>query len=228
MKIKKLKKRNLRQLTGKEFKNPLLPLVELCCSETSLDYLVEDTHRFIRATSCEVSGFTASDFGEMLFFYERFLKHIELLYLFMSCYPDWRVSKDSPFYDIPVSTGRRTIYDADMFGGTYLKFHKLAENEFWDLRVFMESFFTFKPLREWRHTLDDMLYHVFSDETFPQYHTDAFQTFAYLDKLSEAMFLAYLIHGKPYMLSHCAEHFGNNKKKLADTVPEKTDNDLSR
>ena len=216
MKVKKLKRWKFRHLTDEAFKNPLMPLVELCCSETSLDYVAEDTHRFIRATVCRNSGFDNQDFSEMYFFYERFLKHIELLYVLMVRYPDWKVAKHSPLYQAEVIGRSRTIDDDDMFGGTRMKFSKLAENEFWDLGDFMESFFAFQTLDEWRDILDDMIRMVFSDESFSTYNKNAYQIFEYLDKLSEAMFLAYIVHGKNYMLGHCAERFGIKKKKLVD------------
>gem|GEM_PF-6426807 len=48
MRTKKPKWKHFRHLTKVAFENPLRPLVELCCSETSLDYVTEDTRRFIR------------------------------------------------------------------------------------------------------------------------------------------------------------------------------------
>lgn len=216
MKIKKLKRRKFRHLTNEEFENPLIALVELCCSETSLDYVVEDTHRFIRATVCPNNGFSGQNYGEMFFLYERFLKHIELLYVLMVRYPDWKTAKESPLYRTKVVGFSREIYDEDMYRGTLVKFSKLTIDEFWDLRKFMEIFFDFKTLDEWQDTLDDMIRLVFSDESFSEYYDNAYQIFEYLDKLSEAMFLAYLIRGKDYMLGHCAERFGVKKKKLVD------------
>ncbi|MEC3879816.1 hypothetical protein [Parapedobacter sp. 10938] len=216
MEIKKLKRRKFRHLTDEEFENPLIALVELCCSETSLDYTAEDTHRFIRATACRNSGFNGQDYGEMFFLYERFLKHIELLYVLMVRYPDWKTARESPLYRTEVVGLCREIYDEDMYKGTLVKFNKLTIDEFWDLRRFMEVFFTFKTLAEWQTTLDEMIRLVFSDESFSEYYDNAYQIFEYLDKLSEAMFLAYLIRGKSYMLSHCAERFGIKKKKLVD------------
>jgi len=216
MKIKKLRKRKFRHLTDEQFKNPLLPLVELCCSETSLDYLAEETHQFIRATNGRNTGFVGSDYGNMYFFYERFCKYIELLYVLMVRYPDWKTAKESPLYQTKVMGLSREIYDGDMYRGTLVKFSKLTISEFWNLRKFMESFFAFKTLDEWRNTLDDMMRMVLSDESFTEYNKHAYQIFEYLDKLSESMFLAYLIRGKDYMLNHCAERFGIKKKKLVD------------
>ena|SRR5690606_34931916 len=216
MGIQKLKRRKFRYLTDEEFENPLIALVELCCSETSLDYVAEDTHRFIRATTCRNSGFSNQNFGEMFFIYERFLKHIELLYVLMVRYPEWKTAKESPLYQTRVIGLCREIYDEDMYQGTLVKFSKLTLDEFWDLRKFMEIFFDFKTLDGWQDILDDMMRLVFSDESFSEYHDDAYQIFEYLDKLSEAMFLAYLIRGKEYMLSHCAKRFGIKKKKLVD------------
>ena len=216
MGIQKLKRRNFRHLTDNEFENPLLPLVELCCSETSLDYVVEDTHRFIRATSGSNIGFTGRDYGEMYFFYERFCKHIELLYVLMSRYPDWQLAKGSPLYRVTVQGRSKEVYDGYMFSGTTMRFDKLTQTEFWNLHQFMKSFFTFKTLLAWQSALDDMMRCTFGDEAFSQYNEESFQLFEYLDKLGEAMFLAYLIRGKDYMLGHCAERYGIKKKKLVD------------
>ena len=57
---------------------------------------------------------------------------------------------------------------------------------------------------------------VFGTEAFTEYDTESFRTFDYLDKLGQALFLAYLIRGKDYMLGHCPGQFGIKKKKLVD------------
>lgn len=216
MEIKKLKRRNFWHLTDHEFENPLFPLVELCCSETSLTYVVDDTNRFIRAANCDNRGFSANDFGEMHFIYERFLKHIELLYIYQARYPDWTLADKGPLYRAKVIGLLREVHDEDMFGGTTMRFDSVTETEFWDLGVFMKNFFAFKNLDEWRDILDDLIRHILSEEVFSQDCRDATHIFEYLDKLSEAMFLAYLIRGKDYMLAHCAERFGIKRKKLVD------------
>lgn len=216
MKIKKLKRRKFQYLTKEEFDNPLLPLVALCCSETSLDYAVGDTHQFIRATNGRNTGFVGSDYANMYFFYERFCKHIELLYVLMHRFPDWKLAKDGPLYRVRVMGRAKEVYDGDMFDGTTMQFNKLSKTEFWDLRLFMKSLFAFKTLDEWRDTLDDMVRMIFGDESFSEYYDNAYQIFEFLDKLCEAMFLAYLIRGKDYMLNHCAKRFGIKKKKLID------------
>ncbi len=216
MKTKRLKRKNFRHLTDEEFENPLLPLVHLCCSETSLHHVVDDTHRFIRATTCQNTGFHSRDFADMYYFYERFGKHIEVLYLLMIRFPDWKTAKGGPLYEVSSKGNLHEILDEDMFGGTIMRFEKLATHEFWDLGKFMKSFFALKTLDEWRASLDEMIRFVFSDEAFPQYAPHSYEAFEHLDKLGEAMFLAYLIRGKDYMLNHCAERFGVNKKKLVD------------
>ncbi len=216
MKIKKFKRRKFRHLTDEDLKNPLLPLVELCCSETSLNYVAEDTHRFIRATAGSNTGFTGSDYAEMYFFYERFCKHIELLYVLMHRFPDWQLAKDGPLYRTTVMGLSKEVYDGDMFGGTTMQFDKLTQTEFWNLHQFMKSFFAFRTLAAWQYTLNDMMRCIFGDEPFSQYDEESFRLFEYLDKLGEAMFLAYLIRGKDHMLGHCANRFGIKKKKLVD------------
>ena len=149
MKVKKLKRSAFRHLTDDEFKNPLRPLVELCCSETSLDYVTEETHRFIRATTGRNTGFVGVDYAEMYFLYERFCKHVELLYLLMVRFPDWQLAEDGPLYRVRVMGLSKEVHDEDMFRGTTMQFDKLTETEFWDLHQFMKSFFAFKTLASW-------------------------------------------------------------------------------
>ena len=216
MKIKKLKPKNFQHLTEAELRTPLLPLVELCCSETSLDYVAAETHRFIRATNGRNTGFTGVDYAEMYFLYERFCKHVELLYVLMIRFPDWQLAQDGPLYRVTVQGRSKEVYDEDLFGGTIMTFDKLTESEFWNLHRFMASFFAFKTPDAWKYTLNDMMRCVFGTDAFSEYDQESFRVFEYLDKLSEAMFLAYLIRGKDYMLGHCAEQFGINKKKLVD------------
>lgn len=216
MKIKKLKRKNFRHLTDEEFQNPLIALVELCCSETSLDYVVEDTHQFIRATNGKNTGFVGYDYANMYFLYERFCKHIELLYVLMIRFPDWKLAEDGPLYRVEVMGNSKEVHDEDLFGGTTMRFDKLTKTEFWNLHQFMTSFFTFKSLSEWQYTLNDMMRCVFGTEAFSEYDRESFRVFESLDKLSEAMFLAYLVRGKDYMLNHCAKRFGIKKKKLVD------------
>lgn len=215
-KSQKLKKHRLPHLTREDVNNPLFTLVELCCSETDLHHLRNDTLQFIRSTACQNSGFDEEDYGTMFFFYLRFLKHIELLYVLMHRYPDWSASTDSPFYRLEITGYSYTIVDDDFKGSTKLEFWKLGKEEVLDVSVFMRSFFKFRTLRQWQMTVDDLVQTVFSRETFSEYDNDAFQVYEYLEKLAEALFLAYEIHGKEYMLMHCADRFGINKKKLVD------------
>lgn len=215
-KTQKLKKRNFIHLTQAEFDNPLLTLVELCCSETDLHYLRDDIHRFVRATTCRNTGFKEEDYGEMFFFYLRFLKHIELLYLLMHRYPDWKASTSSPLYRLEIIGRSYTIHDDDIKGISELRFWKLNKEEVLDVSAFMRSFFDFRSLSEWREIMDDLMRALFSKEPFSEYNPEAFQVYEYLEKLGEALFLAYEVHGKEYMLSHCADRFGIKKKKLVD------------
>ncbi len=215
-KTQKLKKRNFTHLTQEEFGNPLLPLVELCCSETDLHYLRDDIHRFIRSTTCRNTGFDEDDYGEMFFFYLRFLKHIELIYLLMHRYPDWSASTNSPFYRLEIIGRSYTIYDDDCKGEKILRFRKLTKEEVLDVSLFMRSFFDFRTLPQWKETIDDLMRALFSEEPFSEYDSEAFQVYEYLEKLGEALFLAYEIRGKEYMLNHCADRFGIKKKKLVD------------
>ncbi len=103
-----------------------------------------------------------------------------------------------------------------MKGERLLKFEKLAEEEVLDLCVFMRRLFKFRSLRSWYTEMDNLMESVFQDEPYPQDNEHAFEVFEQLEKLGEAMFLAYEIRGKEYMLSHCAERFGIKKKKLVD------------
>lgn len=210
---KKLKKRLKRRMSD----NHLLDkLIDFCCSQTTFTYWRDDIQQFIRATCCENTGFSGVDYGNMLFFYQRLRSHIDLLHELMECYPDWRTSFDSPFYQLTIMGNHITITDDDMQGGTTWKFNKLTKKEVLDLNVFMHDFFVFKSRQNWQHTLDLMLEMVFSSEPFSQDNPDAYQIFEFLEKLGEAIFLAYQIRGKEHMLNHHAERFGIKKKKLVD------------
>lgn len=222
-KAKKLKWKHFRHLTSEEFDNPLLPLIELCCSETDLYYLREDTHRFIRATSCHNVDFDEENYGEMFFFYQRFQKHIELLYLLAHRYPDWKASIKSPLYQLKIIGRSYTLVDDDIKGETTLNFRKLSKNEVMDIGLFMNKFFNFMTLQEWRDTMDDLIRAVFSRESFSEYEPQAFHIYEYLEKLSEAMFLTYEIRGKAYMLEHHADRFGIKRKKLVDAEANRAD-----
>jgi len=215
-KNQKPKKKTLSHLTPQEFDNPLLPLVQICCSETDIAYLRDDIHRFIRATTCRNIGFHEDDYGSMFYFYRRFLKHIELLYLLMHRYSDWQASKSTPFYQLRIIGYSYTIIDKDMKGETKLDFVKLSKEEVEDVSRFMQSFFNFRTLPQWLNTMDDLMESIFSAEPFSEYDSDAFHVYEYLEKLGEALFLSYEIRGKEYMLSHCADRFGIKKKKLVD------------
>jgi len=215
-KAKKLKRRNFIHLTQEEFDNPLLALVELCCSETDLHYLRDDIHRFIRATTCHNTGFREEDYGEMFFHYLRFLKHIELLYLLMLRYIDWKASTNSLLYRLENIGRSYTIHDDDNKRISELRFWKLSKEEVLDVSLFMRSFFDFRSLSAWKETLNDLVQALFSKESFSEYDHEAFLVYEHLEKLGEALFLAYEIQGKEYMLTHCADRFGIKKKKLVD------------
>ncbi|WP_353127341.1 hypothetical protein [Parapedobacter pyrenivorans] len=222
MKTKKPKWRHFNHLTKEEFENPLLPLLELCCSATSLEYHRSDIHHFARASCCHNTGFSPVDFSEMYFLYKQLSNHIELLYLLMHRYSEWQISLTSPLYQCEVQGLSKIIHDDDMFGGTTMHFEALSKAEFMDLSVFMNNFFKFKSLRSWRETMQELIEAIFSDESFSQYQHDAQQVFQYLDKLGEAAFLAYELHGKAYMLEHHADRFGIKRKKLVDIEPTTT------
>lgn len=218
MKTRKKLKRHLKDLMYKN-RHPLEELIDFCCSQTSFTYWRDDIQQFIRATCCENTGFKGEDYGNMLFFYRRLCVHIELLYTLMHSYPDWKTSFDSPLYQLTIIGGYIALTDEDMKSEPTLKFNKLTEREVLDLHSFMYDFFAFKSPSDWQHTLDNMLDMVFSSEPFSQDNPEAFQIFEFLEKLGEAIFLAYEIRGKEYMLSHYAERFGIKKKKLVDAEP---------
>lgn len=212
--MKKLK-RHLKRL--KRHGHPLDELIDFCCSQTTLSYWRQDIHQFIRATCCDNTGFTGIDYSNMLFFYRRLYDHITLLYQLMSCYPDWKASLTHPLYQLTIIGHQITLIDEDMNDGdTTLKFNNLTKKEVLDLQSFMYRFFEFKSVIGWQHTLDNMLDSVFSNEAFSQDNPEAFQVFEFIAKLGEALFLAYEIRGKEYMLAHHAEHYGIRNKKLVD------------
>ncbi len=213
---KKLKLKDFRYLTKDVFNQPLEALVEFCCSSTNLSYWRQDIHEFIRATCCKNTGFDNNDYGNVHFTYQRLLTHLELFYLLMHHYPTWKTSTDNPLYSLTISGYYMVIHDEDMKGERLLKFEKLAEEEVLDLCVFMRRLFKFRSLRSWYTEMDNLMESVFQDEPYPQDNEHAFEVFEQLEKLGEAMFLAYEIRGKEYMLSHCAERFGIKKKKLVD------------
>lgn len=129
----------------------------------------------------------------------------------------------SPLYQYEIHGHLKTIHDEDMYNGTTLKFEALNKAEFLDLRRFMTDFFEYKSLNKWWEIMQDMIETVFSEESFTEYHDDASQIFGYLDKLGEAMFLAYEIRGKAYMLEHYADRFGIKRKQLVDAEPSPTE-----
>lgn len=71
----------------------------------------------------------------------------------------------------------------------------LDEGEQNDLRVFLNSFFSFHGLNEWLELLDDLLIHAYKegDPDYFTYEKEPFKTMAYLEKMAEAVFLAYEI-----------------------------------
>ncbi len=217
--IKMLKKRTFRHLDVSEIEDPLFPLMELCCSETTLDYYRREINLFTRASCCHNIKFRPVDFGLMYFVYNMLCKHMELLFVFMHRYNDWTLSPSTSLYQYQKIGNYKTVYDEDMYHGTTMEFKALNNAEFVDLKLFMDNFFQFQSLMNWRRTMDSMMDLVFSEESFGQLYDEAQQIFEYLDKLGEAMFLAYEIHGKAYMLEHHADRFGIKRGKPVDTEP---------
>lgn len=204
-----------------EINDPLFPLVELCCNETSLAYYRNDINRFTRASCCHNVDFRPVDFGEMYYMYKRLSYQIELLFVLMHQHEEWKLSLSNPLYQCTVHGNYKIIHDEDMYEGTTMQFWALATTEFANLQLFMHDFFKFKSLGNWRRTMDGMFNLVFSEESFSEHDDDARHIFEYLDKLGEAMFVAYEIRGKAYMLEHYADRFGIKKDQLADmNLPE--------
>ena len=209
-KTTKLSREHFRYLTKKEFKNPLYEVADFCRSFTNLRDWKSATDKMIKVGCADTKRLKARDFSSLHFDWTKLVQHIDLLYLLKHQIKDWQIKQDSEVYDITFYPRQTIIYDPTLRDGTYMVFDRLKPKEIKNFGLFLDKFFNFMSCWEWQRTMDEWLSTFFDDNNlgmYTPYSDKASKIYDYIEKLSEAIYLVYVLKAKEHIFKHHVKDF---------------------
>ena len=164
----------LRYLPTSTIEDPFDFIREFCGVEMEMHYLKQDILDLLKTAYSYGEEFYAGPSKSYAYNQIQFIKVIEVMYVLHV--GNWHLK---------AGTLRSYVND-------YTCLDKSEQN---DIRVFLNSFFTFHDLNEWLSVLDELLIHAYKegDRDYFTYEKEPFKTMAYLEKMAEAIFLVYEI-----------------------------------
>jgi len=165
---------HFRYLNAGETENPFGFVNEFCVQETELCYLRQDILDLLKTAYSYKEEFYAGVSKSFGYNQIQIIKVIEILFV-LHC------------TDLDLKPGNVRSYENN--------YNCLNREEKNDVRVFLDDFFTFHSLDEWRELMDDLLIYAYKegDEGLFNYVDEPFKTIGYFEKLAEAIFLVYEI-----------------------------------
>lgn len=209
-KTKKLSRKHFRYLTKKEIKNPLYAVAYFCTNVTELNGWRRDIDQLIRISATNSNGLKPRDFGNLHFCWHQLYRHVELIYVLKHAVHQWETEQESAYYDLTHYPRTSVIFDAMLYGGTYLEFNRLSKKEFGDIGFFIGRFFAFQSLKAWQELMDKLLATLFYERKLSEdfrYTHQYSKIYRYLEKLTEAIFLIYVTKAKAHVLEHHTAEF---------------------
>jgi len=208
--MKQLSQKLFRQLSKNDIKNPLYAVAYFCREVTALNHWRRDTDQLFRISTTNSKGLKPRDFGNLYFCWCQLYRHIELMYVLKHTIRQWEVESESMHYKLTRYPRTAVIFDATLYGGTYLEFDRLTKKEFDDLGFFIGKFFSFKSLKAWQKLMNKLLATLFYESKLVEdfrYASQYSKIYRYLERLTEAIFLIYITKAKAYVLEHHAADF---------------------
>src|SRR5690606_2815667 len=197
----KISPSRFRFLTKKEIKNPLYAVAEFCRNVTDLHGWRKDIDKIIRVSATNCVGLKRRDFSNMHFCWRELCRHIELIYVLKHTFNQWNIIPQSPYYELKRYPNVVIIYDDTLYGGTHFEFDRLPSQQVDDIGMFISKFFHFKSLRSWQLLMDKLLSTLFSEtklSDYAKYCGQESKIYQYLEKLTEAIFLHYIMKAKDH------------------------------
>lgn len=186
-----LSQAHFRYLNAKEMDNPFSFIHELCERETELHYLKRDVLDLVKTAYSYREEFYTGVSKNFGYNQIQVIKIIEILFVLHRT-------------NLDLNPGNVRSYE-----NSYNCLNREEKN---DIRVFLDDFFTFHSLDEWREFMDDLLIHAYKEggEGLFNYVDEPFKTIGYFERLVEAIFLIYEIQ-------HLKESY---PKASADAIEE--------
>lgn len=165
-----LNQMHFRHLSAEEIENPFIYINEFCERETRFHYFRQDILDLLKTAYSLEEKFYSSHSPSYGYDQQQLIRVIEAVYVLY-------------IGEYNFSSGR---------GKVSVEHHEcLTSQEVADIGHFLEDFFDYKDLDEWREYLDEILLHAYKEGGvgFFEYDKTPFKTIGLLEKFVEAVFL---------------------------------------
>lgn len=190
-----IKTNNFRYLTEVDVQNPLSFVKNFCHFETEVEIFREDIRFLLNAASTRKSDFNGKFYvnsEDYAFNLQQMISVIEVLWvLYHRPIPKLKISDTHPLYQKSswVTDG---IDIQKRINNGAAHFRMLENREINDIWIFLEDFFSYRDLNEWRKILDDLLIYAYTNDSIFNGTDLLYESVAireYLEKSIEAIFL---------------------------------------
>lgn len=186
---------NFRYLTEDAIQTPLSFIENFCYFETEVETFRKDILFFLHAATTRKSDFNGKFYvnsEDYAYNCRQLISVIEVLWvLYHQPIPQLRIPDTHPLYQKSSwATDRIDIEKRINSGAAH--FRKLENREINDIGFFLEEFFLYRNLNEWREILDDLLTYAYTNESIfdgTELLYESVAIYEYLEKAVEAIFL---------------------------------------
>jgi len=223
---------HFRYLKEEDIQTPLSFVKEFCSFETEVETFREEVHFLINAATTRKSDFNGKFYvnsEDYAYNLRQMISVVEVLWI-LHHHPilQFNISETHPLYQKPPQK-RAGIDVQKRINNNVANFRKLEDREINDISIFLDEFFSYRNLNEWRELLDDLLTYAYTNDSIFDGTTLLYESVAireYLEKMAEAVFLIADISFKHLESSDQTKTESEEKTNLATTVPlEETSSD---
>lgn len=191
-----LQETHFRYLKADAMKDPVWFIKRFCSTETELELFRQDINFLIQAAGTKIKDHQGKFYryaDEYVYNHRKIIEAIECLWVFFHLdLSNLQLTDHHPLFQ--TSKWKKEGIDVkERLAGPAKHFRKLENKEINNVFLFLQDFFLFNDLNEWREVLDDLLSYAHIDESIAfesaYFSCELIPIASYLEKMVEALFL---------------------------------------
>jgi len=165
-----LNQMHFRHLSAEEIENPFIYINEFCEQETRVYYFRQDVLDLLKTAYSYQEKFYTGHSPSYGYYQQQLIRIMEAVYVLYT-----------RGYEFSTEAGKVLVH----------RYYSLSNEEIVHINDFLEDFFGYKDLDEWREYLDDILLHAYKEGGvgYFEYDETPFFTIGLLEKFVETIFL---------------------------------------